>query len=333
MNDETRKALIGASVIGAVALAVVGVIAFGSGRLFSRTQTYVQYFDESVKGLSVGAPVMFRGVKIGSVVAIRLEGDFNQLKFAIPVITEVDTDVFSLGVPPGRIAETHQSLIEKGLRAQLQMQSFVTGQLMINLDFHPGRPARLVPDGPGYLQIPTIASASQELTRKLDDLPLQDLLDRANTVLDRLGCLLEDPVVRALPAAVSDLVADTRGLILHADHALAPAFADLSRTFAAVTGAATALERTLAFREGPSAELLSRVTEACDKAGQAFATLDLTLQSANAILQDGRPIEEAREAFREAAQAAQALRVLAETVERHPEAMLRGKKAERGRME
>ncbi len=326
MKAGSQKALIGAFVIGAVTLVVVGVIALGSGRLFSKTQTYVHYFDESVKGLSVGAPVLFRGVKVGSVVVIRLEGDFDQLKFAIPVITEIDTDAFPFGIQDGRGAEAHQALIEKGLCAQLQLQSFVTGQLMINLDFHPGRPMRMTPDSKRYLQIPTITSASQELTQRLDGLPLKELLDRANSAFDGLDHFLRDPALQRLPTVVTGLVAEARGLVGNVDQEVVRVSADLRQTLASASAALTAAERALAFEEGPPAVFVRSATEAFGEAQRAFATLDKALQTADGLLQDDRPVVELREALRELGLAAQAIRTLADTLERRPEMLLRGKK-------
>ncbi len=327
MKAGSQKALIGAFVIGSVTLVVVGVIAFGSGRLFSKTQTYVHYFDESVKGLSVGAPVLFRGVKVGSVVAIRLEGDFDQLKFAIPVVTEIDTEAFPFAFSDSRGAESHQALLDKGLCAQLQLQSFVTGQLMINLDFHPGRPMRMTPDSKRYLQIPTITSASQELTQRLDGLPLKELLDRASAAFDGLDHFLRDPALQQLPTVVTGLVAEARGLVGTVEQEVVRGSADLRQTLASASTALTVAERALTFEAGPTAVFMRSATEAFDEVQRASATLNQALQTADGLLQDDRPVVALREALRELGLAAQAVRILADTLERRPEALLRGKRA------
>ena len=91
MSDSGKnQAVIGAFVVGAVVLAVVGVIVFGSGKMFQKVNHYVMYFEGSVKGLNIGAPVTFRGVKIGSVVEISLHVNPENLKFHIPVVIEIN---------------------------------------------------------------------------------------------------------------------------------------------------------------------------------------------------------------------------------------------------
>ena len=86
MNKKTSPTLIGAFIVGAVVLLVIAVIAFGSGRLFKQSKEFVLYFDNSVNGLRVGAPVKFKGVEIGSVKDIRLQlGKDTQIN-KIPVI-------------------------------------------------------------------------------------------------------------------------------------------------------------------------------------------------------------------------------------------------------
>ena len=330
MSEEAKKKIIGAFVVGGLALAVVGVIAFGSGRMFTQTQRYIQYFDESVKGLSVGAPVMFRGVKIGSVVAIKLEGDLASMKFLVPVVTEIDTRAFALDGAGIQGLEYHQALIEKGLRAQLQMQSIVTGQLLINLDFHPGKPARMMPNRTGHLQIPTIVSATQELTRRLDELPLAELLDRANQVLVGLNQFLQDPALQQLPGAITNWVSETRIVIESTGKAVESVSEQAQQTLEAATSAFAALERMLALEEGPAADLTETAGDALREAQRAFAQLNKTGQTLDGVLRDDRPIEEMREALRELRLAAQAVRTLADTLERHPEAVLRGKKADKG---
>ena len=75
MARKPNPALLGAFVVGAVILAVVGLVIFGGGKFFRSTQSWVAYFDESIKGLAVGAPVTFRGVKVGAVTDVKVVVD------------------------------------------------------------------------------------------------------------------------------------------------------------------------------------------------------------------------------------------------------------------
>ena len=90
MNKKISPAMIGAFVLGAVALIVIAILVFGSGRLFRQTRNFVLYFDNSVNGLRVGAPVKFKGVEIGSVKDIRLRLGQGTASDKIPVIIEID---------------------------------------------------------------------------------------------------------------------------------------------------------------------------------------------------------------------------------------------------
>src|SRR5215831_9717542 len=133
MARKAKPALIGAFVLGAIVLAVVGLIIFGGGKFFTQRQVFVAYFDESVNGLTIGAPVTFNGVKIGSVTDIKVVVDRDEVKGWTPVFFEVEADRFEdraghrIKFEPGAPILKH--LIDRGMRAQLETQSFVTGQL------------------------------------------------------------------------------------------------------------------------------------------------------------------------------------------------------------
>ena len=138
MSKQANKTLIGAFVVGAVALAVIGVLVFSSGEFFTEKRTFVMYFEGSVKGLDEGAPVIFRGVRIGSVTNIILRADPNDLSITIPIFVEIEPERFEMGGSRKHSPEeTSRILIQRGLKAELEMQSLVTGKLIVALDFFP----------------------------------------------------------------------------------------------------------------------------------------------------------------------------------------------------
>src|SRR5450631_581933 len=142
MNKKFNKTMIGIFVIGALVLLMVAIVVFGSGDLFKKTNKFVLYFDGSVKGLSIGAPVKFRGVSIGSVKDISLIYDSKAETITLPVIVEIQQDRIQ-GAPSFGELGGAQKMIALGLRGNLEVQSFLTGQLMISFDFYPDRPAKL----------------------------------------------------------------------------------------------------------------------------------------------------------------------------------------------
>jgi paraquat-inducible protein B len=195
MSQRANPTLIGAFVLGAAAILVASVVLFGSGRFFVRNETFVVFFEDDVAGLNVGAPVTFRGVRIGSVSNIVIKYDSATGKATIPVY---------LTVQPSKIIVTGENdspdqLIEKGLRAQLRTQSFVTGLLSVNLDFDPSSQPRLVAGDPRYTEIPTVRSSIAELRSTVSDLigdfrrlPLPDMIAQLSSSAHNLDKLASD---------------------------------------------------------------------------------------------------------------------------------------------
>jgi paraquat-inducible protein B len=174
MSKQASPTLIGAFVVGAIALVVIGLLVFGSGRFFANRLKSVTYFPGSVKGLRVGAPVNFRGVRIGEVTAIQVLYDEKDGSMVIPVVMEVlpeqVTVIDQTGAQRSERADM-EDLIQRGLRAQLQTDSLVTGLLSVDLDFYPDMPVELVriddPKLSGYPEVPAIPSRMDELEQSL----------------------------------------------------------------------------------------------------------------------------------------------------------------------
>ena len=219
---RANPALIGAFVLGGVALASIVVVVWGSGRFFRETRSLVCYFSGSVNGLNAGAPVKFRGVQIGSVTDIRFRlaevTAVSPEEFRIPVWFEVDLKQLSdlRGGRPVRLDRARiDELIAQGLRAQLQTESFVTGVLFVGLDFFPGSPIALVHgDRPDILEIPTMPTALErasqtisKLAARIENLDIEGLVRSVTEAVDGVNALVRSPeVVRTITAAREALV-------------------------------------------------------------------------------------------------------------------------------
>ena len=193
MSKQANKTVIGAFVIGAIALVVAGVLIFGSGRFLKERDSYVLYFEGSVKGLNIGSPVLFRGVKVGSVTDIRLRFDPEDLTVYIPVVIEVEPDRFSKGSNDKHPKQNVDLLVEKGLRAQLELQSMVTGQLMVNFDFQPDEPVNLTGIKSEYIELPTIPSDMEKLSRTIENIPFDELINKLTSAVGGLERVLNSP--------------------------------------------------------------------------------------------------------------------------------------------
>src|SRR5262245_8113439 len=250
MARKANPALIGAFVLGAVVLAVVGLVVFGGGKFFRQTQKLVVYFDESVKGLAIGAPVMFTGVKVGSVTDIKVVVDREQNRRMIPVFFEIEADRFteSTGTKfrfTRREEEAAQRLIEQGLRAQLEMQSLVTGQLSIQLEFHPDTPIRLVGLTKGLLEMPSIPSSTERLTRAIDNLPLDKIASAALNALQGIEGVVNDPNLKQTLATLRETVASTKHLVERVDAKVDPLLGDVQKLARSVDGQIAPLAATV----------------------------------------------------------------------------------------
>jgi paraquat-inducible protein B len=286
---------------------------FGGGRFFTETVTYVAYFPETVSGLNDGAPVNFRGVKVGSVRRIEVQLDAQDLSVKIPVYLQLERRrIREIG---GTIPEVDfiPELIERGLRAQLQLQSIVTGQLSVQLDILPDRPARYVdPDGE-FPEMPTIPSSMQEFTETMESISIEEMVNDARQVLAGLKKLVNSPELAGLLAGVNEFVnsGELLGIVTHADEAIDDVQALVSNIDGRVGSLSTNAELTLAEVN----ETLEGVQKTLDAARQSLS-----------IAAEGSPMRyEFEKMLGELTAAARSIRLLAEYLERNPDALVRGK--------
>lgn len=317
----TRPAVVGAFILGAIALCVLGILFFGGTRLFTTTSRAVVFFSNSVAGLDVGAPVTFRGVQIGSVQSINVRFSVKTMSARIPVYLEIEPKkvVWEGGQLTGS-AKEYARLVQAGLRAQLAMQSFVTGQLRVDLDFRPDTPAQLV----GATDVPEIPAIPFDLTQlrnQLTGLPLRELVEAANRTLASLGRLSD-----------------------HVDAKLDPLADTIQRTADAATQTLQTTDRAIQQVQANSSDALRDLNSlVVDARGQldarsgeisrAVAAADRTVNEAEALLSTLNDMTERRSDFRgdleaavrDLAASASSLRSFAETIERNPNAVLMGR--------
>ena len=313
MSQKVSPTLIGAFVLGSVALVVIGLMIFGGGRFFTERVSYVAYFEESVSGLSEGAPVNFRGVKVGSVSHIEVQLDAQDLSVRIPVYIQLERRrIREVGgaMPAGGVIP---DLIERGLRAQLQLQSLVTGQLYVQLDLHPDRKARyLRPDGPDP-EMPTIRSSMAEITETFESLSIQELVTAAQQALGGINSLVNSQDVAEILSGVNQLVnsPEILQLVTDADLAVGELRAFIRNTDGHIDDLDENLEETL---------------EEANKTLQGIQETVIVAQETLSIGAEESPMRyELEQVLSELASAARSIRVLAEYLEHNPDALLRGK--------
>ena len=234
MSKEANKTVIGFFVVGSIALGVIAIIVLGSGKFFKETRTAVCYFEGSVGGLNVGAPVVFRGVKIGSVKDVVLRADSSKMVFTIPVYIDLEPERIQVtGIrTEGRFLQNLKTLIDQGLRASLEMQSFVTGQMQVGLDFHPDKPAKFEKDlyDTHIPEIPTIPTPMQELAKKLKKLPIEQIFDKLSAALDGINKVVVSPDIPEAVRSVNLALGDIRRFVKNADGQIGPLASNANET-------------------------------------------------------------------------------------------------------
>ena len=347
MSKKANKTAIGGFVVGALALIVVGVMIFGSGKFLTKTQTYVMYFEGSVKGLNVGAPLVFRGVKIGAVTNILLVANTDDLSFRIPVFVEVEQKHFTLtGDEALHLSPKEQLvlLVARGLRAQLIVQSMVTGQLMVELDFHRDKPAKLVAGDSDYLEIPTIRSGMDDLVKQIAEAPIEDILNKVLSAVDGIEKAVNSKGLKEGLLTLKQTVTNLNKLVLNIDSRIEPLVFTVEETVKDYGRLARNVDRQvkpvlsgIGETERHADKLVknvdaqvtrlgSRIEEATKSANAALVEAKKTLNTIEGLTgKDSQMIYQMTTTLKELSAAARSIRVWADYLERHPEALLRGK--------
>lgn len=259
---------------------------------------YLVFFEQSVRGLEPGAPVEFRGFEVGRVADVRLEIDTEAPEVRIPVLIEIEPERF---MDPASVrtyvgdARGMARLVERGLRAQLGIGSLITGGKVVELDFFPGAPAASITSDEGYATIPTVPA------------PMEEIAAGVASIVRRLDELPMEEIAEHLSASA-------RGVseIINSEEARA-----------ALAAFAQALEEIRAASETLDEELAPALSGTLAEAEQTL------IRARRLMDQDSATAHELRALMMELADAARAVRGLADYLDRHPEALLRGKEEPR----
>jgi len=315
MSKQANPTLIGLFVAGAIGLIVAGILIISGGQLLLTDKTnYVLYFEGSVKGLNIGSPVRFRGVNIGTVADIQLVVGKQESDIHIPVTIEIDNTKFissQTGKPLMNDNDSIDGLIESGLRAQLQLQSLLTGQLFIQIDFLPNTPLNLVKRDKsrwGPQEIPTIPSPIEKIGKLLEDVPFDKVKEHVLASIEGVARLVNSEDLHQSIAALHAALQDVSQLAKSLDQQVEPVASNVNLTLAETRKALQQAGTTLA-------GINSTLQQA-----------DTTLQSADALFNDEQVLTALDNALNEISAAAYAIRMLAEAINNQPESLIRGRR-------
>jgi paraquat-inducible protein B len=309
-------------------LLVIAVVVLGSGKFFRKTFKAVCFFEGSVGGLSVGAPVVFNGVRIGEVTDVVLRYDTRDLTATVPVYIEIDPQrMKTLGPRPTSFEENLKLLIDHGLRARLELQSIVTGQLQVSFGFYPDRPAKFVGTDQKYPEISTIPSTVQEITKRIEQLPLEEMIKNIATAAEGINRLVNSPEITKTIQSVSLAVEEAKGLIQSLKSQTATLTSSIDGTVKDIQKLAQDIDRQVE-PLGPSIQrTLLSIEKTSDEAGMTFRQAQQILAVLEGdIGEDSELMYELKKAVKEVGTAGKSIQGLAKSLERQPESLLFGKK-------
>jgi phospholipid/cholesterol/gamma-HCH transport system substrate-binding protein len=345
MARKSNPKLIGGFVVGAIVLTLVGLLAFGGGEFLKHKAKVVMFFQGSLGGLDVGAPVTFRGVKVGTVTSIVIEYDVAKQALYIPVYLELEPEKFNIISGERNPARNMQAMIDRGLRGQLETLSFVTGQTSINFDFHPNTPVRLLNLKKGIQELPSIPSTMAQLQAtltgvlgKINALPLEDISAKLLDTIDSANQVMKD---------AQSAITDANGLVVDLNSQIKPLSASALSTSDQARLTLLEAQKRLQLREGEPMDnlnktlldsrvlignlnhglppLIAAAQQVMAKAGTALDQASATLRTAQSAIAPTSPLYYQLDlTLRELKGAATAIRVFAEYIQRNPNALLTG---------
>jgi len=262
---------------------------------YARKNRWLLHFEGGVRGLKSGAPVELHGIQVGSVLDVNLEFDVEKEAFSIPVLIETEPDrIKSTGKMPegAEKQKVMDYLVAKGLRAQLKTGSLITGQLLVALDLHPeAPPAKINWDGQ-YPELPTVPTAMEEITtslthllKKLEKLPLEQIGNDLRDTVSSAKRLMNSPDLQKSVTALNRTLNQAQKFVATLNTGIAPE----------LKSAVVNLNSALVQAKKLAKSLNSNVAPQADRTLKEFQS------------------------------AARSIKIWAEYLERHPEALIRGK--------
>lgn len=317
MNETRKPFWIGVFLLSGLALLVGSIMVLARDSLWSKPIEYVVYFTGALDGLDVGADVTYRGVKVGSVSEIRLSYDRKINDVIMPVVIRVSTDTSRQGRTVEQLDASINRLVERGLRAQLQTPSLVTGKAIVALDFFPGQQGYVQSyDMDGRTAIPSVpsridqaADVLRDLADSLRSVPLKETLESANRTLESLERLLASPELAGSLQNFNQLLASLSDVTRQIDRRLPLVLDNLG-------------EGSNEFKEA-----LADIRLAADSARQTMEQADLLVAEGQRTLSPQSELQyELLQALQNISRASKSLERTAQSIEQQPQSLIFGRK-------
>lgn len=317
MSESRKPFLIGAFLLSGVALLVAGLLLLSRDSLLSRPVEYVVYFTGALDGLDVGADVTYRGVKVGNVQQINLSYDRTLNDVVMPVTIRINSDSARSKKKDRGFDHSIEPLIAKGLRAQLQTPSLLTGKAIVALDFFPEQPGYIrdphILDLPAIPTVPSridqIADVLRDLAKGLKQMPLKETLEAANKTLLAFERIATAPETQA-------------GL-----HSLSVSLANFEKISQQLQQRLPGMLDNVHSGSVELKEALVDVRHAAQSARDALQQMDAMVSDGRRSLGPQSELQyELLQSLQDLGQASKALQRTAESLEQQPQSIIFGKK-------
>ena len=338
MSKPVNPMAIGSFLLVGLGLLITALLVFGGGEFFKPKLQWVVYFDSSLNGLNIGAPVKVQGVQVGTVADIVLQMDMEHKALVKPVVLDIvpGTIVNPAGVPiqPAISDEERhkrvQALIDAGLRARLETQSLLTGLLYVDLNFYRASPPTLTglnyKDLPEVPSVPTtteeVKNALEQTLQKVKDLPIDTLVQNLNATLTDMRTILASRETTQSREALARTLLESEKLLADLNRQLPPLIKDVGQTVKEANVAVKAAGGLMADLRGDTKPVLAAAEQALVK---ATAVLDETRSAAMNVADTTGSDSTLQQSLAALRDAARSIRQLSDTLERHPDSLIYGK--------
>lgn len=338
MSIKANPTVVGGFVIGAIFLVVVSFLVLGSGRFFKNDMRLMAVFPGTVKGLHVGSPVLFRGVNIGSVAAIRLYHNHETQQSLVPVYIDLKQEVMELMMQEEDSKLSHEQalglmveMIKSGLHARLTIESLVSGRQIVEFEFDTSVPIKITGVDKQYLEIPTVESDLDKLQNIFKNIPLTELTESLIITVTEINKIFADKDGREIFNNINATITGSRQFIDNLNEQVIPLSQSAQERLAEVQillkNTEAQLTETLLELTRLSSNVNEKLTGLTTSATTAFDKSDLLLSNMNAVVDKNSKLRnELEQSLKELSRAAKSMRVFSEYLERHPEALIQGKK-------
>ncbi len=316
--NKPRSVVIGAFIVGALLLVFIALLFFSGGQLFSHKERVIMYFEGSVQGLQIGAPIKLKGVVLGEITDIQINFQSDDKNILTAVTAELALQrINRKGANVDQ--EFFEGAIQRGLRAQLNFQSFLTGLLYVELDFFPTMPAHLYGFQNDVLELPTVGTEFEEISKNLQDLNIKGVINNLEKLSANIAKLVESGTVEKTLGSVKT-AADS------IDQTAISFRTDINAISQELTKTSSELNTLLITLNTQAPAISLNLNNTLTQLQQSLAQFNDTAQTLDTTFAEDSPlVYQLNRTLKDVSRSANALRDLSDTLEEQPESLLRGK--------